>query len=105
MLNKLGLSTFYGPCFLVDFAELDKEMLPYTKEYFEKLFENEDGYEIKSSPVWYYDRESYGVEELGKPRKMEEEKHGYEVLNGEGVITGNLYGGCLDSLYDIYRWL
>ena len=34
MLHKLGLSTFYGPCFLVDLAELDREMLPYTKNYF-----------------------------------------------------------------------
>ena len=25
--NKLGLSTFYGPCLLVDIAELDNEML------------------------------------------------------------------------------
>ena len=26
MLNRIGLSTFYGPCFLVDLAELDKEI-------------------------------------------------------------------------------
>ena len=102
MLNKLGLVTFYGPCVLVDLAELDNEMLPYTKEYFEKLFMNESSYEIKSSPIWYYDRESYGIEEIGKPRKSQEELHGFEVLNGKGKITGNLYGGCLDSLYDIY---
>ena len=102
MLNKLGLVTFYGPCVLVDLAELDDEMLPYTKEYFEKLFMNESSYEIKSSPIWYYDRESYGIEEIGKPRKSQEELHGFEVLNGKGKITGNLYGGCLDSLYDIY---
>ena len=41
MLNRIGLSTFYGPCFLTDIAELDKEMLPYTKEYFEKLWNNQ----------------------------------------------------------------
>lgn len=102
MLNKLGLSTFYGPCLLVDFAELDKEMLPYTKEHFEMFFENESSFEIKSSPVWYYDRESYGEEEIDKPRKRQDELHGYEVLNGSGTVTGKLYGGCLDSLYDIY---
>ena len=102
MLNKLGLVTFYGPCVLVDLAELDNEMLPYTKEYFEKLFMNEPSYEIKSSPIWYYDRESYGIDEIGKPRKSQKELHGFEVLNGKGKVTGNLYGGCLDSLYDIY---
>ena len=102
MLNKLGLNTFYGPCLLVDIAELDDEMLPYTKEYFKKYFKKESSFEIKSSPVWYMDRESYGPEELGNPRKQMKEDHGYEVLNGSGKVTGRLYGGCLDSLYDIY---
>lgn len=100
MLNKLGLSTFYGPCFLVDLAELDKEMLPYTLEHFNKYFSSDDTYEIKSSPVWYEDRESYGVEMLGTPRVSHDEVHGFEVLNGCGVVTGKLYGGCIESLYD-----
>ena len=34
MVNKLGLSTFYGQSFLQDIAELDNEMLPYSKYYF-----------------------------------------------------------------------
>lgn len=102
MFSKIGLETFYGPCFLVDLAELDKEMLPYTKDTFNKFFTNEDKYEIKSSPIWYLDRESYGIEQLGISRLLNEEIHGYEVLNGSGKVTGKLYGGCLDSLYDIY---
>ncbi len=100
MLNKLGLSTFYGPCLMVDMAELDKEMLPYTKEYFEKYFKEEEKFEIVSSPIWYSDRKSYGREELGKPREVHDEKHHYEVLNGSGVVHGRLYGGCIESLYN-----
>ncbi len=102
MLNRLGLSTFYGPCLLVDLAELDNEMLPYTKEYFKKYFMSENGYEILSSPIWYYDRESYGVEAVGTPRKSENERHGFEVLNGGGKVTGKLYGGCIESIYAAY---
>lgn len=102
MLNKLGLSTFYGPCLLVDLAELDNQMLPYTKEYFEKFFVNEPSLEIKSSDKWYYNRDSYGPEQVGIPRKSENESHGYEVLNGSGKITGRLYGGCIESLYDAF---
>lgn len=102
MFNKLGLETFYGPCFLSDIAELDKKMLPYTKDAFEKLFKDEDGYEIESSPIWYFDREDYGVDQLNIPRKSHKEDHGYEILNGSGIVTGKLYGGCIDSLYDIY---
>ena len=102
MFNKLGLSTFYGPCFLVDLAELDKEMLPYTKECFMKLFMDEESFEIKSSPVWYSERESFGPEEVGKPRISHEETRGYETINGSGVVSGKLYGGCIESFYDIF---
>jgi len=102
MFQKLGLETFYGPCFLVDLAELDKEMLPYTKDSFEKYFKKEKGYEIKSSQVWYKERESFGEDQVGIPRVEVKEKHGYETINGKGKVTGKLYGGCIDSLYDIY---
>ena len=30
------------------------------------------------------------------------EKHGFEVLNGKGKVIGELYGGCIESLYDAY---
>lgn len=99
MLNHLGLSTFYGPCFLADIAELDTEMLPYTKEYFEKFF-IEEGFEITSSPVWYSDRSDYGITEIGHPRIAHNETHGFETLNGNGTINGKLYGGCIESIYD-----
>lgn len=102
MLNKLGLSTFYGPCLLADIAELDQEMLPYTKEYFEKFFNEEEGFEIKSSPIWYSDRENYGESELGVPRIAHKETHGYETINGSGTVKGKLYGGCIESIYDAY---
>lgn len=100
MLNKLGLSTFYGPALLTDLAELDTEMLPYTKEGFERYFEDGLPFELKSSPVWYLDRESYGEEELGKPRISKPEEHGYELLNGSGIKKGKLYGGCIESIYE-----
>ena len=102
MLNRLGLSTFYGPCLLVDIAELDSQMLPYTKEYFDKFFLNEDSFEITSSPIWYSDRKSYSASELGKPRESHKEEHGYEVLNGNGIVIGKLYGGCIESIYDAF---
>lgn len=101
MLNKLGVSTFYGPAFLVDIAELDNDMINYTKSYFLKYFGNNDEIEIISSPVWYEDRKSYGKAQLGIPRILHKEIHGYETLNGHGVVAGKLYGGCIDSIYDI----
>lgn len=100
MLYKIGLSTFYGPCFLVDIAELDQTMLPYTKMYFEKFFLEENNFEITSSPVWYFDRECYAESELGIPRKEAKEIHGFETLYGTGQVVGTLYGGCIESFYE-----
>lgn len=102
MFNKLGLNTFYGPCFLIDLCELDNEMLPYTKYWFEKLFSNEDNLEIESSPIWYYDREDYSPKQIGIKRTVHDEEHGYEMLYGKGVIEGKLIGGCIESFYQAF---
>ena len=93
MLNRLGLSTFYGPCFLIDIAELDKEMLPYTKEAVQTLFENKNQLEIKPSPVWYKDRENYSENQLNIPREQVEETHNFETINGTGKLNIGYYSG------------
>lgn len=101
MFYKLGMATFYGPNFLSDLAELDKEMLPYTKKEFLKYFENNSENNIKSSRVWYDERIDFSIAALGTGRKEHLEKKGYEVLQGSGILRGRLLGGCLESLYDI----
>ncbi|MGV2393204.1 UNVERIFIED_CONTAM: LD-carboxypeptidase [Campylobacter lari] len=50
MFYRLGLKTYYGLSFLTDIAELDKEMLPYTKEAFLQLFSSNKP-KIKSSKI------------------------------------------------------
>ena len=100
LLYRLGLRTFYGPALLPDLAELDREMLPYTRAYFEKFFRCEDGFAVSSSPVWYESRADYGPESLGTGRPVHSETHGFELLNGGGIVSGTLYGGCIESLYD-----
>ena len=102
MFYRLGLETFYGPAIITDFAELDNEMIPYTKEYFELLTNDTEYFEIKSSPIWYSDRDSYGIEQIGTSRKVNEETHGYELLNGQGTVEGILWGGCIDTIYNAY---
>ena len=101
MFYKLGLATFYGPALLSDVAELGDEILPYTKEWIEKLLNDEKNIVVESSPVWYGGRADFGPEELGKPLPEHEEKHGHEYLFGEGVVEGLLLGGCIDSLYEM----
>ena len=49
MLHKVGLNTFYGQSFLADICELDQDMLPYTRQYFEKLIKTGTIKEIRPS--------------------------------------------------------
>lgn len=101
MFQKLGLNTFYGPAFLVDIAELEDDMLAYTKKYFDLYFENKKSFEINSAKTWYIDRDNYGPEQIGVNRERKSEQHGFEVLNhGKGKVRGKLYGGCLDTIGD-----
>lgn len=102
MFSKLGLSTYYGPCLLVDLAELDTNMLPYTEKYFKKYFQDEMKFEITSSPVWYKERKTYDINQIGKPREVVKETHGFETLNGGGIVKGKLYGGCIESIYSAF---
>ncbi|MFA7417139.1 MAG: S66 peptidase family protein [Acholeplasma sp.] len=102
MFNKIGLVTYYGLNFLSDICELSPVMLPYTEKSYQQFLMNEDTTTIQSSPLWYENRTTYDVMQLGVPLTEHKETKGYEVLHGKGQIEGIFWGGCLDSLYDIY---
>lgn len=102
MLNKLGLVTYYGLNFLSDLCELQSEMIPYTLNSYKRLFINDEQFEIKSSPKWYLNRTNYDIDQLFVPLKALDENKGHEFLNGSGVIDGVFWGGCLESIYDLY---
>lgn len=100
MFYQLGLSTFYGPAFITDLAEISTTMLPYTERWFRCFFEGETVKEIDSSDYWYEERLDFSRKAIGQERIFHQEKRGFEVLQGEGYVTGSLLGGCLESLYD-----
>ena len=79
MLHNAGLDTFYGQAFLPDICELDKEMLPYTKKYFEELLQTGTIKEIRPSEVWCTERASFGEDQIGIP-KQQHKKQGFEPL-------------------------
>ncbi len=100
MLNKLGLNTFYGPNIVCDLAELDRDMLPFTKEWFE-VYLGQEKTNLTSSDIWYYERTDFSPAAVGTPRKSEKETKGFEVLQGSGKVKGKLFGGCIDSIYEL----
>ena len=101
MLNKVGIKTFYGQAFLPDVCELSKEMLPYSKHFFEELINNGGIKKIYSSDVWYNEREDFSEKAIGI--SMEEHyNRGFELIRGNAKFEGKILGGCLDSIFDIF---
>lgn len=95
-LYKLGLNTFYGLSFLTDFAELSNKMLPYTKESFLNIF-TEKEFNYSPSKIWYEERKKFDSSCLGIERVSHIDNKGFELLNGNPIFEGKLFGGCIDS--------
>ena len=101
MLHKLGVKTFYGQSFLADVCELEEEMLPYTLSYFKELIGTGTISEIRPSNVWYDERTDFSEKALGTKR-IRHENQGFELLKGKATFEGEILGGCLESLYQIF---
>ncbi|MDO4500855.1 MAG: LD-carboxypeptidase [Erysipelotrichaceae bacterium] len=101
MLAKLGLNTFYGQSFLADICEMDEEMLPYSKKYFEELIKTGTISKITPSEVWYEERTDYSIAALNTKR-VAHKNSGFKLLQGSPVFKGKILGGCLDVFYDYF---
>lgn len=102
MLRKVGLNTFYGQSFLADVCEMEPEMLPYTRKYFEELIATGRIREITPSEVWYEGRTDYSESQMGTKLIVHSDNKGYELLQGKSVFSGKILGGCIDTIFDIF---
>lgn len=97
MCMKTGLSSFYGPSILAEFAE-NINIFDYTKDNFEKvLLKTEVIGEIKAAKEWTGERIEWTEDNKTIAKKMEKNL-GYEVLQGKGITTGHLIGGCIEVM-------
>lgn len=101
MLHKVDLPTFYGQSFLSDVCEMDKEMLPYTRRYFEELLRTGTIRQVEPSEVWYEGRTDYSPACLGTPLPAHPAE-GWKLLQGPPVFSGKILGGCLDTIHDFF---
>ena len=98
---KAGISSFYGPTILMDFAE-NVAMDDYTIESIKKsLFCNETIGEILPAKEWTSERLSWIIENKDTARKKKLNT-GYELIQGSKTVQGRLIGGCLD-VFDMLR--
>lgn len=98
---KAGISSIYGPTLLVDFAE-NVSMNQYTIEHIEKtLFSSEAIGKIEPALEWT--SEYLPWEEKNKLiQRRYKTNHGYELIQGKGIVQGNLIGGCFE-VFDMLR--
>jgi len=95
--HKAGISSFYGPAILTDFAE-NVEMDRYTIEMVNRtLFSNEKIGDIRPANEWTSERLEW-VEENKHLKRTMNKNSGYEVLQGTGKAKGRLIGGCIEVL-------
>lgn len=81
---------------MCDFGEYGN-MLEYTIKAVEDILFNDcSHYEVKSSEVWSKDFIPWKEENINVSRQLTREEHGYELLQGSGLVNGQLLGGCID---------
>ena len=101
MLHKVGLRSFYGQAFLPDLCELSDQMHPYTRAFFEELISTGGIRSISPSDVWYEERKRFAPDQVGIP-PVSHPNPGFQLLQGEPVFSGQILGGCIDSIYDMF---
>ena len=104
MMFKAGVCSYYGASVMTNFAEYVR-INDYTARMIRKtLFEPEPMLEIPSAPYWYDDEDEriwWKEENIHTLRQYHPEEIGYEILQGSGVVEGELLGGCLDVLIEL----
>jgi len=104
MLHHAGLVSYYGGSVMNNFSEYVR-INDYTLQMLRKtLFDPQPMLEIPSAPYWYDDEDekiwwSEANQNVLKPYHPEE--IGYELLQGSGIVEGELLGGCIDTMIEL----
>ena len=101
MLHKVGMRTYYGQAFLADVCEIGKDMLPYTRRYFDELVQTGTIRQVKPSDTWYESRSDFGPDQVGTPL-VAHQNQGFKLLQGSPTFSGEVLGGCIDTFFDVF---
>lgn len=97
MMYKAGLVSYYGLSVMNNISEY-VAMNGYTKQAMEKtLFAPQDKLEILCSDFCSYEKDKiwWAEENMHHPTPRHPNT-GYEIIQGNGKVTGELLGGCID---------
>ncbi len=98
MCLKAGLSSFYGPSILADFDENVEPFSYMVDSVWKTLFSAETIGEIAPSEEWTGEYLEWAVPENAMMKRTRHKPLGYQLLQGRGVVKGQLMGGCIEVL-------
>ena len=94
---KAGISSFYGPSILAEFAE-NVEIFPYTASWVKHVLFSPSPLGLIAPPLqWTAEYLAWNEENQNRAKTMQDHE-GYVFLQGEGVVQGRLIGGCMEVL-------
>ena len=97
MCLKAGISSFYGPAILSDFAE-NVVISEYTVHWLNQaLFSDEIIGTVPQSTTWTSEYLPWVIENKNIQRHFTSNK-GYQLLQGDKTVQGKLIGGCLEVM-------
>ena len=99
VLHKAGLISYYGLSVMDNLGEYG-EINPYTKAMLEAmLISPSEELSIEASPYRSDDEHRLSWSEENSRLKREVfENTGYELIQGKGIVEGELLGGCIEVL-------
>lgn len=104
MMFHAGLVSYYGASLMNNWAEYVK-INDYTLEMIIKtMFDPQPILEIPSAPYWYDDEDErvwWKEENMNILKPYHPEEVGYQVIQGSGVVEGELLGGCVDVFIEL----
>jgi muramoyltetrapeptide carboxypeptidase LdcA involved in peptidoglycan recycling len=97
MCFKAGVTSFYGPSVLAEFGE-NHRIFPYTEEaVFRTLFQHRPIGNVANATEWTGQRVEWTFSNRDVLKRMEPNQ-GIQTLQGTSVVTGRLFGGCVEVL-------
>ena len=104
MMFKAGLISYYGASIMTNFSEYVK-INDYTAAMLrDTLFCPQPTLDIPSAPFWYDDEDEkiwWDEKNINTLKAYHPEEIGYEVVQGSGVVEGELLGGCIDVFIEL----
>jgi len=93
--NQLGLVAFNGPSIMAGFSQM-ANFPEFEKHVEEILFSDSHGYEYKSFSNWTNGYKNWSKKENAGLVNAIEKAAGWNWIQGESIVTGELFGGCIE---------